>query len=330
MSPLLDDGLSIEGKGLRYKLTIVTAMMSLLPFLVFSAILYKEELFFEFENFYALCVVFLLLLSLAGMIILRQVFEKFIVVKLYMQKAEAGEMVRMEVQKETYELHEISVSFNNLLEKYEETNTMLKETGQKLEDQTLKLEQAVTERIQMAGKLWESENLYRDLVENINEAIFMVDKDGLLIYATPVFEQISGYPSSDSEGKNFKEFIYHEDVPIVNESFQRIISGVPESGVFRLLSKLGKIRWIHSFSRPVFSGEEVVGIQGILRDITDYREAKKAYREDKKALEEKAGEVERLNNIIADKELKISELRMEVATLSSRIKELKGSSSKSN
>lgn len=323
MSPLLQEGVSIEGKGLRYKLTLITAIMSVLPFLVFSAILYKEGLFFEFENLYALCVVFLLLLSLAGMIILRQIFDKFIMVSIYMHKAEAGEMVRMDVQKETSELHEITVAFNNILERYEETNKTLKETGRRLEEQTLKLEQAVTERIQIAGKLWESENLYRELVENINEAIFVVDKDGLLIYATPAFEQISGYPPSDAEGRKFREFIYHEDVPIVNESFQRIISGVPESGVFRLLSKSGKIRWIHSFSRPVFTGEEIVGIQGLLRDITDYREAKKAYREDKKALEEKTREIELLNNIIADKELKINELRMEIAMLNSKVKEFK-------
>lgn len=307
MSPLISEEISIEGKGLRYKLTVITALMSVLPFLVFSVILYKEELFFEFENFYAVSLVFLLLLSLAGMIILRQVFDKFILVNLYMQKAEAGEMVRMEVQKDTAELHDITVAFNSIVQRLEDTSN-------RLEEQTLKVKQQITERILMAGKLWESETMYRDLVDQIKEAIFMVDKDGLLTYVSPAFERISGYSTSRITGRFLKELVHPEDLPSLMDSSQRVFSGGAESIEFRLLSSSG-IRWIHSFQKPIFTGEEIVGIQGLMTDITDIKDTKEE-------LHQKTQEVERLSKLANAEELKMDELRREMARLQTKIKEL--------
>ena len=302
MASFLAEKMSIEGKGLRNKLTVISALMSVLPFLVFSYVLYREGLFFVFENYYAVSLVFLLMLSLAGLIILRQIFDKFIMIALYMKQAEAGEMLMMDVEKETAELHEITLAFNGLMKK-------LEETGERLESQTLKLKQAITERILTAGKLWEAENMYQELVEKINEAIFVVDKEGLLTYVSPVFENISGYTPAEAAGRYLREFVHKDDVASLADSLQRIASGTSEAADYRVLSKSGNIRWVHSFSIPIFTGEEIVGIQGLLRDITQQVETKKV-------LEQKINEVERLKRVVEESETKIEEFRKEASRIS--------------
>src|SRR4030065_1683579 len=148
MASFLAEKMSSEGRGLGNKVAVTSALLSVLPFLVFSYVLYREGLFFVFENYYAVSLVFLLMLSLAGLIILRQIFDKFIMIALYMKQAEAGEMLMMDGEKETAELHEITLAFNGLMKK-------LEETGERLESQTLKLKQGITERILTAGKLGE-------------------------------------------------------------------------------------------------------------------------------------------------------------------------------
>lgn len=291
MASLLADKMSIEGKGLRNKLTVISALMSVLPFLVFSYVLYREGLFFVFENYYAVSLVFLLMLSLAGLIILRQIFDKFIMIALYMKQAEAGEMVMMDVEKETAELHEMTLAFNGIMKK-------LEETSERLEMQTLKLKQVITERILTAGKLWEAENMYRELLERINEAIFVVDTEGLLTYVSPAFENISGFTPEEAAGRYLREFVHKDDVSTLAESFRRIASGSSEAIDYRVLSKSGNIRVVHSFSKPIFTGEEIVGIQGLLTDITQQVETKNI-------LEQKINEVERLKRVVEEREAKI-------------------------
>ena len=116
--------LSLKEKGLRYKLFIIEALIFVLPFLILSYILYRNNVFFEFSQIIILTLV--LILILAGLIILRQIFDRFLAVTTAMKKAEAGDRSLIDIQKDTAELHEITVSFNNIMKKFEETTGELR------------------------------------------------------------------------------------------------------------------------------------------------------------------------------------------------------------
>lgn len=140
--------------------------------------------------------------------------------------------------------------------------------------------------------------MYQELVERINEAVFVVDKEGLITYVSPVFENISDYTPAEAAGRYLKEFVHRDDLVSLAESFERVASGSSEASDYRVLSKSGSIRWVHSFSRPIFSGEEIVGIQGMLTDITQLVEMKRT-------LEQKVDEVERLKRSVAESGCKV-------------------------
>ena len=116
--------LSIEGKGLQNKLLTIQSLIFILPFLIISYVFYKNNVFLDFSQMVIFALV--LVLVLAGFIVLRQIFNGFIMMTASIKKAVAGDKYLMEIREDTHEMHEMAVSFNNLMKKFEETTTELR------------------------------------------------------------------------------------------------------------------------------------------------------------------------------------------------------------
>ena len=89
--------------------------------------------------------------------------------------------------------------------------------------------QDITEHKRAVLSLQESENKYRELVENVTEVIFTVDIKGCINYISPAMEHLTGYSTNEVTGTNITEHIIPEDLPKVLASINRIlVSGVKE------------------------------------------------------------------------------------------------------
>jgi len=146
-----------------------------------------------------------------------------------------------------------------------------------LEKRIKELEKEAAEHKQVEEALRESEKKYRDLVENISDVF--ANENGMMTYISPAIASVLGYSPSEIIGKSFTEFIYQEDLPRMKKRFKEILSGKIQPSEYRLLNKSGEIRWISASIRPVFRENQVIGIQGVLTDITEYKQAKEALRE---------------------------------------------------
>jgi len=131
----------------------------------------------------------------------------------------------------------------------------------------------ISEKKHAEEALRESEEKYRDLVENINDILYATDEKGIVTYVSPAIESLSGYAPSEIIGRSFFEFLYREDVPYMMEQFQRDASGDTEPHEYRMVTKSGVVRWVRTSSRPFFKGDSVVGLRGILTDITERKQA---------------------------------------------------------
>ncbi len=122
----------------------------------------------------------------------------------------------------------------------------------------------------------ESEEKYRRLVENINDVLFSLNKDGIITYISPVITKIAGFSPDEIMGRHFLKFIAPEDCSRIDSRFKEVLRGKIKPTEYRIRIKSGGYRWVRSSSQPVHKDKKLIGIQGILTDITNEREAQYA------------------------------------------------------
>jgi len=155
----------------------------------------------------------------------------------------------------------------------------LETTGDLLDnDHILFISKDMTQQRQIEEALRRSEEKYRNLVEDMHDVIYTVDHDGKVTLVSPSVESLMQYSPSEVIGRHFGEFIYEEDLPRLSENFQSVLSGHAAANEYRILTKRGDIRWIRTSSQPIYAGDRVIGLQGVLSDITERKEAEEKLR----------------------------------------------------
>jgi len=144
----------------------------------------------------------------------------------------------------------------------------------------------ISERKKAEATLQESEEKYRDLIENLSEVIYSLDKNGKVLYVSPAVKSLLGYTPKEIENRAFGTMVHKDDLPRAAEAVQKILSGKSASHEYRIIAKSGKIHWILSSSRPVLKENRVIGIQGSLTDITERKEAETELMESEKKYRE--------------------------------------------
>jgi PAS domain S-box-containing protein len=127
-----------------------------------------------------------------------------------------------------------------------------------------------------AEELRQSEARYRNMVENINDVIYEMDAEGRFTYVSPVGEQLFGYPATEVLGRHFSEFVYPDDMPQLMARYRATMEGNPEPKEFRVLDKKGNIRYVRASSRPLYREGQLVGLTGLMTDITERKETEAA------------------------------------------------------
>ncbi len=128
-------------------------------------------------------------------------------------------------------------------------------------------------------ELRESEEKFRELVENLNDAIFELDADGTITYISPPVFQLTGHVPDELIGRAFRELIHPEDPPSLERGFLDLLQNQLEPREFRYRTKDGQWGWARTSSRPVLKGGRVVGARGMFSDITNFKRAEDALRE---------------------------------------------------
>nr|MBC8279060.1 PAS domain S-box protein [FCB group bacterium] len=125
-----------------------------------------------------------------------------------------------------------------------------------------------------------SEEKYRTIVENSYDIIYSTDSDGKLIYVSPQVIHILGYRPDEMAGHYGVEFVHPDDVKKVMEDFERTIrTGEEFPSEFRFTTKDGSHVHVEEFGKIIRKGDKVAGITGIIRDITERKQAEEALRD---------------------------------------------------
>ncbi len=189
-----------------------------------------------------------------------------------------------------YEVGQLGLAFNTMLDRLESAYTELININQTLEIQvknrTIELQQEINERIIIEKALRESEEKYRILVENINELIFII-QNGIIKYINTKALDILGYSKDKLLLDNLLNYIHPEDRNTIIEEILEKSNNKRNNQPYtiRVFNKDGNTKWLE-FSGSIITWEEKPAMLILAHDITE-----------KRKLEEEALKVQKLESI---------------------------------
>lgn len=148
---------------------------------------------------------------------------------------------------QSYELSRLGIAFNAMLDNISNNERLLEQNEEKL----------------------------RALVENISDAIILIDRDGRIIYKSPSADRITGYKDEDNNEHPGIGLIHADDIGKAQELFSEAASipGKALESQLRIKHKDGHIIWIEGTIANLLNKTGVNGFIINYRDITERKKA---------------------------------------------------------
>ncbi len=127
--------------------------------------------------------------------------------------------------------------------------------------------------------LFDSDDFFEIIVKNMKDLIFVVDLDFRLSYISPSVQTILGFTEAELIGQHLKDILRAESVETIYGAYRAALKNpASSSGVIELNQTTKEkvpiqMEYIVNYMRD--SNDEIVGMMGIGRDITEWVKAKK-------------------------------------------------------
>jgi len=141
-------------------------------------------------------------------------------------------------------------------------------------DAVLVVAQDITDRKRAEEALAESEEQYRYLFENANDAIFTIDLRGNFTSVNKAAEMLSGYPRAEALQQNIADILPPEHLATARAMLAtKLGGGDPTRYEVELLTKDGRRVPVEIGTTLVSRFGEPMGVQGVGRDMTERKRA---------------------------------------------------------
>jgi len=132
----------------------------------------------------------------------------------------------------------------------------------------------ITAQKQAEEALRESEEKYRQLVENLQEGVWALDKDANTTFANPRMAEILGYTVSEMLGRHLFSFMDEQGQELARLNLERRQQGIAEQHEFEFLRKDGTRVYTSLATNPVTDRNgNYIGALAAVTDITDKKQA---------------------------------------------------------
>ena len=153
-----------------------------------------------------------------------------------------------------------------------------KPTYEELKQRVKELGKEAAERKRTEEALKESEQRFRELADLLPQPIFELDLEGIFTYSNRCGFETFGYSHQDlANGVNALELFIPEDRQRVWQNIQKRLTGIEfEDHEYTGLKKDGSTFPILIYSAPIVAKNKLVGVRGIVLDITERKRAEEA------------------------------------------------------
>ena len=204
--------------------------------------------------------------------------EEFIGKKLW----EVGAFKDIEASKEAFEALQENefiryedlplVAKNGLIFQVEFISNVYMEGGKKVIQCNIR---DITERMRMTVAVQENEKKYHDLLNQNPQGFFIIEMEGNILIANEAMCQALGFSEKEFHSMKIWDIIPEQFKEPYRKSLTKILVGKSLGGAteYELRGNDGSIHYVEVLASPLFSGKDISGFQGIVRDITDRKKA---------------------------------------------------------
>jgi PAS domain S-box-containing protein len=131
--------------------------------------------------------------------------------------------------------------------------------------------QDITESKLSEEALRKSEEMFRNITEQVTDVVFMTDNTGHITYISPIALKTFGYSPVEMTGQHFMRFLDESDVQHVSSEFLKSIrSGSTHNYLTFLMKRRDGSTFIGELSSNVYyQNDQISGTIGVIRDITE-------------------------------------------------------------
>ncbi|PIV19919.1 MAG: hypothetical protein COS40_15230 [Deltaproteobacteria bacterium CG03_land_8_20_14_0_80_45_14] len=147
----------------------------------------------------------------------------------------------------------------------------------------------ITERQRAEEALRESEERYRTILDNIEDGYFEVDIAGNFTFFNDSLCRMLGYSRDETMGMNNKQYMDKENAQKVYQTFNQVYTtGEPHiSFDWEIIRKDCTKRFIESSVSLIRNSKsEQIGFRGVVRDVTDRKQAEEVLRKSEERFKE--------------------------------------------
>jgi PAS domain S-box-containing protein len=129
----------------------------------------------------------------------------------------------------------------------------------------------VTDERRARDAVSQSESRYRNLFNSATDAIYTIDVHGAFTSVNEATCELTGRTRDALLGHNSRRMLDDEDIPFVGLQFRRAVEGSAIRYECSVRRPSGEQRLLSVTNTPIRRGDEIVGVLGVARDVTEAR-----------------------------------------------------------
>jgi PAS domain S-box-containing protein len=161
-------------------------------------------------------------------------------------------------------------------------DTVYNDHGQVLN--TISTHTDITEKKKAEESLKASEEYIRTINENITDAIFAKDKEGRYTFVNPAASKMMGLPSKKIIGRTAKDIFSRKNAQAIKIVDDKNLKGQRVNKISRMEIG-GKVIFLNTSQSPMYDADKkIVGITGVVKDVTQQKKAEESLKESEDTL----------------------------------------------
>ncbi len=166
---------------------------------------------------------------------------------------------------------------------------------------------------EMAAEMTKDLTKFKLALDSNNSHVIITDPDGVIIYANEAVTRLTGYSQDEILGKTPR--LWGKQMPA--EFYEKFWDTIKNKlqvfrGEITNMKKSGELYVADAIVSPIISQEgELLGFVGVEQDVTDRKR-------DEESMQKHTEEVEKLNDLMVDRELKMIEMKKEIDNMRSK------------